>query len=153
MKFLSLFTTLLLSAAVLLPAASAQDWRKDLKADVVTVKDGKMIIERAEILKTEEEGESVSLQVKLVAECPESAGISRDNFLVFTMVAYMKMLEGVAGGEAYSTESLEGLIGKADIEINVDMTKDGFQLRSVNNKSGDKDNATTKWADIFKKKG
>lgn len=152
MKFLSLTSALLLAAAVFLPASQAQDWRKELKADVVTVKDGKMTIERAEIFKTEEEGESVSLQIKLTAECPESAGISRDNFVAFTMIAYMKYLETVAGGEAYSTEALESLIGKPDLEISIDMTKDGFQIRGVNNKSGEKENATTKWADIFKKK-
>lgn len=152
MKLLSLASALLLSAAFLATAPAQEKWRKELSADVVQTKDGKMTIEKAEIFKTEEEGESVRLQIKLNAECPESAGISRDNFVAFTVVAYMKFLEGMAGGEPYNTETLESLIGKADLEINVYMTKEGFQIQSVNHKNGEKENSTTKWADVFAKK-
>ncbi len=154
MKISLLLSLVLPSFALLSTVAQADEpkWRKELSADLVKKDEGKMTITRYDMYKGDSEGEKVTMQVKLAADCPESAGISRDNFVAYTMAAYMSFLQGLAEGDEYSTETMDEPIGKPDLEVNIRFTKDGFQVEGINNKNSEKTNVTQKWSDVFAKK-
>ncbi len=131
------------------PAATGEKWRKELAADVVVVKDGKLSIDRYDIVKVDNESGRTTLLVALKAMCPGDAGVSRDNFVAYAITAYMAFLTGVAEGGEYSTETVDAPSGKIDVDVSITMNRDGFLVEGKNNKTGEKFNETTRWDELF----
>ncbi len=144
-------------AASPVPAAAApageEKWRKELAADLVKTADGKMTIVRHELvtIRAEEEGSDRRKTVRVRSEAPESGVLSRDNFVAYTEKVYMGFLQGLADGEDFTTEAIDAP-KDVDVEINVTMNRDGFQVEGVDKKTGERNPVTQKWSELFNTK-
>lgn len=142
--------------------ASAQEWRNELKSDVVVVRAGKMIIEEVGLYKLGVAGYQPSqVQVKIHSEAPVGGAIGRDNFVSLTTLTFTTVFL-TALAEAYrvpASQFLEGVdyteltnpIGTPDLELNLVMTNEGMQLEVVNTASGERTRHTMTWAEVFAK--
>ena len=136
------------------PRGDDEKWRKELAADLVKTADGKMTIVRYDLvtIRGEEEGSDRRKTVRVRSEAPESGVLSRDNFVAYTEKVYMGFLQGLADGEDFTTETMEPPKGDVDVEINVTMNRDGFQVEGVDKKTGEKSPVTQKWSELFNTK-
>ncbi len=139
---------------------SAQDWREELREDLVVHRDGKWIIEEYSMERVNLPGyEPLELQVKFYAEVPHDNTISRDkvvgmsSYLLITVLQAMlsetydvSALEFLQG---YDTEDLDAPIGRPDIEISVFMTGEGFQLEIRNTLTGEVRRVTETWEETM----
>ena len=90
-----------------------------------------------------------SLQIKVYAEAPSSGAISRDNFVsIFAAVMTELLFELKKSDPQAKTKDLEDLIGNADVEMNVFMTKGGIQVETKSSQGVNR--KTMQWADVFK---
>lgn len=142
------------------PASAQSDWKAELKADLVKVADGKMVTEEFSLLKMRVPGyEPADVQVKIRSEAPAVGAISRDNFIALTTtISNLILLSAFADSynvpasvflENFDTETLRAPIGKPNLEINIYMTAEGFQLEVVNNDSGEKHRDTQTWKELY----
>ena len=155
LRFVSILLICILPAYAI---AQEKDWQKELAQDLVFVKDGKMAFDEVGICKMGFEGyEPASVQVKVHSEAPDSAGISRDNFVAYSSTLSWMILT-TAFAEAYQIpastflqgfefEELETLIGKPDLELNFYMTNQGTQIEVINTATGDVNRITQLWKD------
>ncbi len=109
--------------------AFALDFQALLKEDLVTVKGDKMLMEEYYLVNSaDEQGNSMSFQVKAYAEAPSDGCISRDNFVSNAAGIVTLMMAGM--GEI---KYLETPIGNVDFELNMYMTASGYQLEIKDN--------------------
>lgn len=149
---------LLLAATVV----SAQDWRAQLKADGVIIRNGKMLYDEVGLYKIKVAGyEPAQVQVKVHSEAAQGGVVSRDNFVSLTTLMF-SMTFVAALSESYkvpASQFLRGLdytqlksaIGTPDLELNLIMTNEGMQLEVVNTSSGQKTRQTMTWEQVFAK--
>jgi hypothetical protein len=141
---------------------AAQEWRDELRSDLVTMQGAKMVIEESGLVTiTLPDYEPSKFQAKLHSEAPVGGVISRDNFVaVTTMMETMLLLTAFA--EAYQVPAsqfvqgwdfteLEAPIGTPDLEVNLVMTGDGMQFEVVNTSTGERSRETMTWAEVYGK--
>ncbi|MCB9534494.1 MAG: hypothetical protein H6698_09390 [Myxococcales bacterium] len=138
-------------------AAQSVDWRAEIGADMVRVVDGKMVYEQYEICGVE--GGGARIQIKYYAEAPTGAGISRDyfisqtvaldTFVVYGSIAEASGLSLSAFLEAFDCDPIGAPIGTVDMELNVYMTGDGFQLEIVDTTTGTRTRSASTWAEVY----
>jgi hypothetical protein len=141
---------------------SAQDWRAQLKADVVVIRGAKMIYDEVGLFKIKVAGyDTAQVQVKVHSEAPQGGLVSRDNFVSLTTLMFT-MTFTTAMAESYqvpASQFLQGLdytqlksaIGTPDLELNLFMTNEGMQFEVVNTSSGQKTRQTQTWEQVFAK--
>lgn len=146
------------AALIALPSfAQDVDWRQEIGADLVQVRDGQMVYEEYEICGVEGSGERI--QIKYFAQAPADAGISRDFFVGQTTATSSLILFGAmaeASGLGFSTflevfecDPIAAPIGTVDLELNLFMTAEGFQLEIVDTSTGERDRSSMTWAEAF----
>lgn len=154
------FLILALVAASPVTGLAQNDWQTQLRANLVAIRGTKMIYEEFGIYKLTIPGyESTDYQTKIYAEAPATDVISRDNFVAFTTMlsntSFMLLF-----AEAYNVsasvflenfhfEELANPIGKPDLEVNIFMTAQGYQLEIVNNNNGEKNRVTQTWKELL----
>ena len=138
----------------------AQDWREELREDLVVHRDDKMVIESYSMERVNLPGyEPVELQVKFYMETPHDDAISRDNFVAFStyfgVTVLLSMLAepfNVSATEflaAYESEDLDAPIGRPDLEISIFMTGEGFQLEIRNTRTNEVSRVTETWESVL----
>jgi hypothetical protein len=149
---------LLLAATVV----SAQEWRAQLKADGVIIRNGKMLYDEVGLYKIKVTGyDTAQVQVSVHSEAPQGGLVSRDNFVSLTTLMFT-MTFVAALSESYkvsASEFMQGLdyiqlkkaIGTPDLELNLVMTNEGMQFEVVNTSSGQKTRQTQTWNQVFAK--
>jgi hypothetical protein len=152
--------TLLFLASLFAPSLHAQEWRQQLRQDVVAVQGGKMVADEYDLVKIEVAGyEPVQLQMKVHAEAPATGFISRDNFVaLMSQMVVMTFL--LAYAEAYQIPASQFLdavdftelsapIGTPDIELNLFMTDEGLQFEWVDTADGRRSRWTSTWVEVY----
>ena len=135
---------------------NAQDWREELRADLVVHIDDKMVIEGYSIERVNLPGYApVQFQLKYHMETPHDGAISRDNFVAFSTFMGITVLQTMLAAEfdvtaaeflaAYESEDLDAPIGTPDLEINVFMTGEGFQMEIRNTLTNEVSRVTETW--------
>jgi len=143
-------------------SAAAQDWRQELKADLVTISGGKMTLNDVGLYKIEIPGyQAAQVQVKVHSEAPAAGIISRDNFVsLTTLMASTVFMTALAEGYRVAASDfiqhvdftqLKSAIGTPDLELNLTMTNEGLQFEIVNNSSGQKTRQTMTWEQVYSK--
>jgi len=147
---------------VLSPLAHAQEWRDQLKADVVKIHESKMLCDEVGLYKVQLEGyPPAQMQVKVHSEAPVDGVISRDNFVSLTTLTFTTLFLGVLS-EAYNVPAsrfldavdyseLQAPIGTPDLELNLVMTNEGMQIEIVNTAASARSRQTMTWAEAFAK--
>jgi len=121
----------------------AQEWCEELRADLVVLRDGKMVIEEYSIERINLPGYApAEYQVKFYMEAPQDGTISRDFFVGFstyhgitilqTMLAEGYEVSAAAFLAAYESEDLDAPIGTPDLEVSIFMTGEEFQMEIRN---------------------
>jgi hypothetical protein len=159
MRAAAVVTTLLLGT--MLPTlAFAGDWKAILSAEKVQVANGKMTMEQFSLCKVTVPGATKSsLQMRTYAEAPVNAGISRDFLVAFqaSTRTVMVLTMGSAFSKGTTVDALKALdcdpitapIGKVDMEINLYMTADGFQMAVVNGATGTTTQESKRWEETL----
>jgi hypothetical protein len=141
-------------------AICQESWQDELKKDMVTIKDDKFVIESFSLDRIALPGyEPVEFQVGCYSEAPANGVISRDNFVAFSSILAVTILQ-VSFAEAYDVSASEFLaayesrdiskpIGRPDIEIKVYMTEEGFQIEFANTATEEKIRSTQTWDSLF----
>lgn len=137
----------LLALLLVTSPAAAQDWRQQLRDDLVQTAGGKMVYDEFGILKIEDPG----LRVRSVAGegSRRGAGGRVDQPGRFRCVHDGDVHDGAAErlAEAYQVPAsqflqgydftkLESLIGNADLELNLFMTREGMQFEWIDTTTG-----------------
>lgn len=141
-------------------ATPQQPWQDQLKRDLVSIRGGKMVIEGFSLDRISlPQYEPVEFQVRYYGEAPSTGVISRDNFVAFTTLLTVTALQlsfaeafNVPAHEflaAYESRELSQAIGRPDVEINLYMTAEGFQLEVVETASGEKSRVTQTWDSVI----
>jgi hypothetical protein len=149
---------LLLAAA----PVTGQDWRPQLRADAVVIRDGKMLYDQVGLYRIKVPGYApAQVQVKVHSEAAQGGSVSRDNFVSLTTLMF-SMTFIAALSESYkvpASQFLQGLdysqlksvIGTPDLELNLVMTDEGMQLEVVNAPPGQRTRQTMTWEQVFAK--
>ncbi len=157
-------TAIVLFLGLFLPSmATAGDWKTIISKDRVQVVNGKMTMEEFSLCKvTVPNASKSSLQVRTYAEAPVSAGISRDflvsyqartkTFMLLSMGAMLAKGTSVDALKALDCDPIAAPIGKVDLEINLYLTPDGFQLAMVDGSSGKTTQESKRWEDVYASK-
>ncbi len=149
---ISLFLAVLFAAPV---AASAYDWKADMKRDLVTVEDGKMKYSELEIC--EVEGKSKAIQIQWNAEAPAKGLISRDQFVASVAGFSVAIMAEIAAAKGISITDFfdkvdckpaEEAIGNVDATVSMIMSKGGMQMR-VKGVGGKQMQRTMTWKQVF----
>ena len=130
--------------SIIVSPVFAQDWRQELKADLVTIANGKMTLNDIGLYKIAVPGyQAAQYQVKIHSEAPAVGTISRDNFVSLTsMTASTVFITALAEGYRIAASDfmqhvdyteLKSAIGTPDLELNLTMTSEGIQFEIVNN--------------------
>lgn len=144
-------TLKLILAGVLLSSSVAHaqpHWKEMIGRDQVKIAGGKMVSEGYKLCKMANK----SFQLRSYAEAPESAGLSRDFFIQFaTMMELIPTLAlaKASGDVDLNCKPITSPIGKVDLELNVYMTGEGFQVEMVQTTSQKTTRHASRWADIF----
>lgn len=150
-----------LSFGLLVPSAAlAGDWKTTISKDRVQIGNGKMTMEEFSLCKVTVPGAKKSaIQMRTYAEAPVNAGISRDFFVSFQSMTqtFMVLTMGSAAAKGTTVDALKALdcdpisapIGKVDMEINLYMTGDGFQMAVVDGTTGKTSQSSTRWEDAL----
>src|SRR5262245_18830884 len=158
-------TRILRAAAVFSVIASparAQDWRQELKTDLVAIANGRMTLNDVGLYKINVPGyQAAQYQVKIHSEAPAVGTISRDNFVsLTTMMASTVFITALAEGyripasdfmQHIDYTELKSAIGTPDLELNLTMTPEGMQLEIKNNSSNQSNRETMTWEQVFAK--
>jgi len=135
---------------------NAQDWREELRADLVVLRDGKMVIEEYSIERISLPGYApAEYQVKLYMEAPQDGTISRDFFVAFSAYYGITILQTMLAADynvtaaeflaAYESEDLDAPIGTPDLEISIVMTGEGVQVEIRNTLTNEVSRSTETW--------
>lgn len=146
MKRLSL--TLLLLVACLSISFAQTDWKTELKQDLVTISDNKYQIEDFALI-TFEDGATMQFKTSASADTDP---ISRDQFVSIysslgTILLVSILQEAGVKFEEVSMKNLDELIGKADLTIHMEMTKNGLQM-SITTEDGT-ERETMTWDEFY----
>ena len=154
-------TLSLLTLSILLwTPVRAQEWRDQLKSDVVTLSGGKMLYDEVGLFKLNVPGfQPAQVQVKVHSEAPQGGLVSRDNFVALTTLTFTTVFI-TALAESYqvsASQFLQGLdytelksaIGTPDMELNLVMTNEGMQLDVVNTSTGQRSRQTMTWDQVY----
>jgi len=154
----------LIACLCLLGSSTTQgSWREQLKADLVTVSRGKMILNDVGLYKIDVPGhEAAQVQVKIHSEAPAGGGIiSRDNFVsLTTLLGSTVFVTALAASyqvpasdflQHIDYTQLKSAIGTPDLELNITMTNEGMQFEVANTSSGQKNRSTMTWEQVFSK--
>lgn len=128
-------------------AMAVEPWQKELARSLVKVEPGRMIFEEVELCTVPADAgtaDSRSLQVRTRGEAPAGTFISRDYFVALMAV----MVGSIDEDEELDCKPLASPIGNPDVEIAVRMTKDGVQVESKDNRTGQSDTVTNRWQDL-----
>lgn len=117
----------------------------DLLKDVVTISNGKMIANDYTLVTLTD---GTTMQIKTHAEAPESGVISRDNFVTTFVTTTVETIDELVKDEDAEIVNLDEIIGNADVEINIFMTRNGYQLEVKTDEGTDRH--TYKWDESFK---
>ena len=159
MRAVAVVTTLLLGT--LLPSfAFAADWKSLISADRVQIVNGKMTMEEFSLCKILTPGATkTSLQMRNYAEAPVNSGISRDFLVSFqamteTALVLTMGIEAAKGTKleplkAFDCDQIAAPIGKVDVEINLYLTADGFQMAVVDGSTGKTTQESERWEDTL----
>lgn len=148
---------------LLLPAAAhaqERDWRAELRADQVTIRDGKMVSREYRLYELVFPGtDPISMQVSIHSEAPAEGLISRDNFVAITTTWTMSVLITAIAAQfdvpvsafmnALRMQDLESPVGLPDLELNFVMTAEGMQVEAVTTADGTRERSVIKWAELF----
>ena len=156
MRIVSILALILSIPSIL----NAQDWREELREDLVVHRDDKMVIEEYSMERVNLPGyEPVEFQVKYYMETPHDGAISRDNFVAFSTLLGITVLQtmlaeafDVSAAEflaAYDSEDLDAPIGRPDLEISIFMTGEGFQLEIRNTITNEVSRVTETWESML----
>ena len=156
MRIVSILALILSIPSIL----NAQDWREELREDLVVHRDDKMVIEEYSMERVNLPGyEPVEFQVKYYMETPYDGAISRDNFVAFSTLLGITVLQtmlaeafDVSAAEflaAYDSEDLDAPIGRPDLEISIFMTGEGFQLEIRNTITNEVSRVTETWESML----
>ena len=154
-----MLTVLLTLLAVPTGARAQGDWQQTVRQDLVSLRDGKWVIEEFSVESIAIPGyQPVEYQLRLYAEVPANTVVSRDFFVRTTFEVQAAMLLSVIA-EAYQTtpaQFLEGLeskplqaaIGTPDVELSLFMTAEGLQIEWKDNTNGQVSRNTMRWAEV-----
>ncbi len=136
-----------------------------MKKDRVIQKGGKFNIEAyrlCRLYRPKQLGGGVSkpFQVEARAEAPAQGVISRDNFLVlFTEIAlglrvkfaadFIKGLTPIQALDALHCEQIDAPVGKVDLQVDVNMDKEGIKIEIIKPGTGKKQTQLNTWKDLF----
>ncbi len=136
-----------------------------MKKDRVIQKDGKFKIEAYRLCRLYRPkhlggGVSKPFQVEARAEAPAQGVISRDNFLVlFTEIAlglrvkfaadFIKGLTPIQALDALQCEQIDAPVGKVDLQVDVNMDKEGIKIEILKPGTGKKQTQLNTWKDLF----
>jgi hypothetical protein len=143
-----LFGLVLTMLSAISIAVAGEPWEKALAGPLVKIVSGQMIYEEYELCRSsadEAPEDSQSIQVKTRGVAPAGSFISRDYFVALVAVLAASQQQEMAD----NCKSLGSPIGKADVEISIQMTKDGFQVEYKNARTGQSNAVTSRWQDIF----
>lgn len=140
------------------PAHAGSDVKARIAKDRVETVDGKMKIEEFELCKVTVPGaKKSSVQIRNYAEVPVDAGVSRDFLVSFesVMQTVMAMGMGAAMAKGSTVDPLKALdcdpisapIGNVDLELNLYLTADGFQMAVVDESTGKTTQESKRWDD------
>lgn len=125
---------------------NGQKWKQELAEDLVTIQNGKMESIDYSICTFENKN---TMQIKTSAECPESAGISRDNFVALvTEISTMLLVEMFKETGIPDIKSMDAPIGEVDVEFAFFMNQNGIQIQIKANKESNK--VTMTWEQLYK---
>lgn len=153
-------TPFLLLACALFAApstANAQQWKAELKRDLVEVKDGKMVYSEVEIC--ELKGQTDSLDVRWNATAPAKGVISRDQFITFmnsfeaSFIAQMMKAKGLDYFDDVDCNPPKKKVKKDDkLDMTISVTLDAKNIH-VKLEAPDKETKemTMKWTDVLGK--
>jgi len=141
-------------------AGSAQDWREELAADLVTIADGKMQYDEVGLLTLALPGyEKFRVQVRVHAEVASNGFMSRDNFVGITTTTFMTLLmasyaqsyqvSAVDFLNGFDFDDLDDPIGNPDLELNLFMTDGGMQIEIVDTTTGKVTRNTMTWDEVY----
>ena len=136
-----------------------------MKKDRVIQKDGKFKIEGYRLCRLYRPkhlggGVSKPFQVKASAEAPAQGVVSRDNFLVlFTEIAlglrvkfaadFIKGLTPIQALDALQCEQIDAPVGKVDLQVDVNMDKEGIKIEILKPDTGKQQTQLNTWKDLF----
>ncbi len=136
-----------------------------MKKDRVIQKDGKFNIEAYRLCRLYRPkhlggGVSKPFQVKASAEAPAQGVVSRDNFLVlFTEIAlglrvkfatdFIKGLTPIQALDALQCEQIDAPVGKVDLQVDVNMDKEGIKIEILKPGTGKQQTQLNTWKDLF----
>lgn len=149
-----------LLAAMTTPAEAGEDWKTTISKERVVISDGKMKMEEFQLCKVKgAPSGNNSFQMRSYTEAPNNAGISRDFMVSFgtVMQTATVLMFGVAMNKAGADNPFDALdcspltapIGTADLEVNLYMTSEGFQMEFVDSSTGKKTRTSDTWANTF----
>ncbi len=140
-----------------------QSWQDQLKRDLVIIENDMMVMESFSLDRIKlPEYEPLELQIAYRSEAPTSGFISRDNFVAASSVISAGLVQAlfaealnITASEFftnYKSQEISQPIGKPDIQINIYMTNDGFQIEIVNTSTDEKTRTTETWDRVFETK-
>lgn len=147
-------TPLLLVCAIFAAptTANAQQWKAELKRDLVTVKDGKMVYSEVEIC--ELKGQTETLDVRWNATAPAKGVISRDQFITFmnsfeaSFVAQMMKARGLDYFDDVDCNPPKKEVEKVNMTISVTLDAKDIHVKMKTPGKEPKE-MTMKWTDMF----
>src|SRR5712692_2519183 len=128
-------------------SVSAQDWRAQLKSDVVAIRGAKMIYDEVGLYKIKVAGyDPAQVQVKVHAL---TTLLFTETFTTAMAESYQVSASQFLQGLDYT--ELKSAIGTPDLELNLVMTNEGMQFEVVNTSSGQRTRQTQTWDQLFAK--
>ena len=126
----------------------------------VVTHDGKWVSDDYGIFTFELPGyEPFGVQVKVHSECPADGSISRDNFVAYASAIPLVTLLSTFGEwydvgvseffQSFSYKELTAPIGTPDLELNLTMTAEGYQLEFINRTTDDTRRFVQTWEEVY----
>lgn len=139
--------------------ASEVDWQKELLEEAVEVREEKMVIEEFGLLSLPSAPDA-GMQLRLYSEAPAAGVVSRDNFVAMTAmlqtIFFLEFAMSLAVNpnveslwDLFDYKELDEPIGKADVEINIYMSKGGLQMEFRDTRTNQTDRSTMTWKEFF----
>ena len=164
-RMLSILAMSLLALSQPAFAQTKSDIQSLMKKDRVIQKDGKFKIEGYRLCRLYRPkhlggGVSKPFQVIARAEAPAQGVVSRDNFLVlYTEIAlglrvkfatdFIKGLTPIQALDALQCEHIDAPVGKVDLQVDLNMDKEGVKMEILKPETGKKQTQMTPWKDVF----
>ena len=139
-------------------ATAQTDRRAMMMEDLVSVDDGKWVIEEFSMERLDVPGyEPVEYQLRLYAEVPNTGVMTRDFFVRITYETQAAILLSMLAEAyqttpsqflvAYESTPLQAAIGQPDVELSLFMTEEGIQFEWKDTTTGQTNRSTILWDD------